>query len=406
MGWRNNAVFVLLLTMLGALFFSRALLSISMMGLLAVTLVHKQIGRQAKAFLENRFLVAIALLFVAPMVSGLWSSNTEEWASVMRIKLPLLFFPLAFAGGWQLSEKQWRWIGYTFLGLTVGATLWSLAQYLGHMQEVHEGYLRSKIIVTPLKNDHVRFSWMVSVAVLTCLVFLHSSVERFIKTGLVLAAAWMAVYLHILTARTGLLSFYLIIFLYVAWLLVRWRAQKVAVLGTIVLMALPVLAWLVLPTFQNRVRYMIYDLSHVQEQKYLPGSNDGSRVMSLRAGWDILQEHPLGVGMGDVKDEAYRWYDQNIPGIQASDKIDPSSEWLIYGDALGWIGVLLFTLCMILPLLEQVPRYRFFWVVLNLTAAFSFLFDIGLEGQYGVFLYVFLVFGGWKWMRGREDVRC
>jgi hypothetical protein len=30
--------------------------------------------------------------------------------------------------------------------------------------------------------------------------------------------------------------------------------------------------------------------------------------------------------------------------------------------------------------------------------AFSFLFDIGLEAQFGVFVYAFIVLWWWKWL--------
>ena len=43
-------------------------------------------------------------------------------------------------------------------------------------------------------------------------------------------------------------------------------------------------------------------------------------------------------------------------------------------------------------------RDKSWWILLNLTAALSFLFDIGLEVQFGVFIYVFVVCWWYKWM--------
>ena len=36
--------------------------------------------------------------------------------------------------------------------------------------------------------------------------------------------------------------------------------------------------------------------------------------------------------------------------------------------------------------------------MLNVTIAVSFLFDIALEVQFGVFLYSFIVLWWWKWL--------
>jgi hypothetical protein len=81
-----------------------------------------------------------------------------------------------------------------------------------------------------------------------------------------------------------------------------------------------------------------------------------------------------------------------------SDKLLPSSEWLVYGGAAGWPGVLFLTIVMFVPFFIQPIHHRFFWLCLNIISAFSLLFDIGLEVKFGVFIYTFLVLWWWKWM--------
>jgi hypothetical protein len=177
------------------------------------------------------------------------------------------------------------------------------------------------------------------------------------------------------------------------------KNKKSIALSLAATIVLPVLAWLLLPTFQNRLRYFVYDYSYIKSSTYLPGANDGGRVLSLKGGWSILQNNPLGVGCGDVYDETNKWYTQNVPAILPSDRLYPSSEWLLYGGAAGWPGFLLFSLVMIIPLFYRSMQNLFFWIALNSTAAFSFMFDIGLEVQYGVFLYSFIVLWWWKWFK-------
>ncbi|HEY1022304.1 MAG TPA: hypothetical protein VGE06_08315, partial [Flavisolibacter sp.] len=162
---------------------------------------------------------------------------------------------------------------------------------------------------------------------------------------------------------------------------------------------LPLLAYYTVPTFQNRVRYLVYDFSFVKKAEYLPGANDGARVMSLKAGWQVLQQAPWGVGAGDVMHEADKWYAEHVPDVLPTDKFYPSSEWLLYGAFAGWIGVMLFTLVMIIPFFTPVSIPKIFWAALHATAAFSFAYDMGLEVQYGIFLYAFVTFWWWKWGR-------
>ncbi len=51
------------------------------------------------------------------------------------------------------------------------------------------------------------------------------------------------------------------------------------------------------------MQYILYDLSLVQKGQYVEGSNDGARTMSLQAGWQVLEQNPLGAGAGDVMTE-------------------------------------------------------------------------------------------------------
>jgi O-antigen ligase len=162
------------------------------------------------------------------------------------------------------------------------------------------------------------------------------------------------------------------------------------------IIAMPIAAWLLFPTFQNRIRYNFYDLSNIQENKYVPGANDGNRVLSLKAGWNVLQQHPFGVG-GDVVQETFEWYGRNVPQMSESEKLFPSSEPLMYGGFAGWVGLFMFITIMLLPFFERVKKNYPFWLLLNFIMAFSFLFDIGLEAQFGVFIYAFIVLWWWKW---------
>ena len=380
-----------------SVFISRAALSITCILFVLTTVVHKDAVKQLQRFLATPFLLFFSLLFFIPFLSGLWSSDLEKWVDVVRLKLPLLFFPLAFAGDWKLATKQWRMIAWFFLVLIFSGSAYGLADYLFHAKEINESYLRAKTILTPLEDDHVRFSWLVSVGVILCFVFIHHATLVKTKLLCLLLALFFAVYLHVLSARTGLLCLYLFLFLLASWMYVKNKSLKTVVLTLLTIFALPTLAYLFLPTFQARLRYNFYDLSFVKKNEYLPRSSDGARTMSLKAGWQVLKENPFGAGAGDVMTEADKWYMKNVPQVLAEDKSYPSSEWLMYGGFAGWIGVLIFTINMLLPFLIRPKIYQVYWIGLSATAAFSFMFDMGLEVQFGIFLYAFIILWWWKW---------
>ncbi|MGN6164978.1 MAG: hypothetical protein ACTHOF_10610 [Flavisolibacter sp.] len=402
--FRQSLIFFSLVAMLIGLFASRVLLSASMLFFLAFCIVHKAFWQHLKCFFNDRLLVGITLLFFIPFISGLWSDNKNEWLDLVRIKLPLLFFPVAFAGSWQLSKKQWLQLALVFLLLVLLGAVWSLWQYLQNTQAIQEAYLKAKTLPTPLENDHVRFSWLVCIAAIVCVYLIEKIKLKTIRLLLACLSFFFAAYLHILSARTGLFSLYIFGGLFVLRWLLSKKNQQPAFVVLFLILLMPLIAWFFFPTFQNRIRYIVYDFSYIKKDAYLQGANDGNRILSLKAGCNILQKHPFGVGVGDVFTETKKWYEIHVPQMIETDKIYPASEWLIYGDAAGWTGFFLFTLVMLLPVFERKKKNAFYWLSVNAVAAFSFLFDIGLEVQFGVFIYLFVILCWWKQAQKEANV--
>ncbi len=398
--WRKSLLFFTVVAMMGALFLSRAVLSISMGLFVVLSFCHKDAGKQLKSFFSTPLLWSMSLLFFMPLVSGLWSEDKQEWLSVLRLKIPLFVLPLAFAGPLRFSSKKWDLLAYIFIAFTTAGSIWSLFHYAGNIESINESYLKAKSIATLLGNDHVRYSWLVSIVILlTAWMVWKNRKQRLVAFLLILVLCWLIIFLHLLAARTGLFSFYIMLLVAGCWLLIKRTRRWQGATLLLSVLALPFLAWLLFPSFQNRLKYISYDYSYFKDLKYLPGGNDVARVISIRAGWNILKEHPLtGTGAGDIYNKTKEWDRVKYPEILDTDMLYPSSEWLIYGLTCGWIGVLVFTIVILIPFFNKRKPWLV-WVLLNLTAAFSFLFDMGLEVQYGVFVYAFIVLWWWKWFK-------
>ncbi len=401
--WRKIAFFLSITAMLCGLLFSRALLSSGLIFFIALSLVHKNILQQLRAFVLFPFLLSMSLLFVLPAVSGIWSEDLSQWSQILRIKLPLLLLPVCFAGQKNVLFKDWQRVSYIFLLLVfagIGSSVW---RYLQNVNGINEAYLKAYTLETPLGNDHVRFSLLVVISILTTVFLLAGHWKDFKKTvkGLLLTLAVIhIIYLHVLAVRTGLICFYLGVFILLMWLLVHHKRNFFLLIP---IFFLPGIAYFTFPTFKNKIHYLKYDLSFVRKNIYLAGSSDGNRVASMRAGWELLRGSPfLGVGFGDIKNENNKFYDANFPTMSDNDKILPSSEWIIYGSGAGWPGVVAFFVVMLVPFLVRGLRKNIYWILLNVLFSFSYLFDIGLEVQYGVFLHAFVLLWWYKWLQLKE----
>lgn len=383
--------------MLVTVFFSRAALSVSMMVFIAASFFYSAVASQLRKFITHPFLAGMGFLFLLPLISGLWSTDTNQWMDVLRIKLPLLLMPVAFASPFQFSKKQWKALASVYILLVCSGCIWSLTQYIGNASAVHAAYLKAKILITPLQNDHVRFSWMVFVAILLSFYLLVKQKENKTKWLWLIIAVGLVIFLHLLAARTGLISFYIAVLITAIYLLIVKANKKQGLILLVLIFLFPVLAWFALPSFQNRLRYLIYDFEYFKKAAYLPGGNDAMRIISIKAGLETMNKNPVaGVGFGDIKTEINKWYEEHYPQMIASDKILPSSEWMMYGSGVGWPGFVFFMFIMIIPFFLSIKE-KLPWWILNATAAFSLMADIGLEVQTGVFLYSFILLWCWKW---------
>jgi len=401
--WRKHVVFFSMILMLCGVLFSRVLLSSGMVAFVTGCFIHKNLVRQLKIFFRSPFMWSMSLLFLLPLVSGLWSVNVSQWYEVLRIKLPLLLLPISFAGITGFKARDWEKIALVFILLAFSGVCWSLWLYLRNLRSIQEGYLQAHTIDTPLGNDHVRFSLFIAIAILTT-AFLIIKYRRFYsKPFLVLLIFGFAVfvlYLHILAVRTGLFCFYFgSLACIIALLWNRKHKWKYALL-LLGIVSLPFIFYFTLPTLKNRVSYLKYDLALVQKNIYLRGSNDGNRVISLKAGWQLLNQKPFtGIGFGDIKDEVDRYYEMYDPQRSSIDMILPSSEWMMYGAGVGLPGLVLFSFCMLIPFFLQRLRSNMAWWLLNSFMAISYLFDIGLEVQFGVFMHAFVLLWWYKWLQ-------
>lgn len=406
-GWRKTIILFSMALMLTGLLFSRGVLSSGLVIFAAATLIHKNIKTQLDHFLSSPFLWVMTLLFFITLISGLWTEDLSKWSQILRIKLPLLFLPICFAGLNDLKQRDWEKIAWVFLiVISIGAG-WSLSQYFLDVKEIHAGYLQAHTIKTPIGNDHVRFSLSVSVAILAAIVLFITNRNYFSKaTGnfLWILIAGLGIYLHVLAVRTGLLCFYTSLLIFIAWSLWNQKNKIRSVFFLCLLLSFPVIAYFIFPTFKNRISYLKYDLSFVRKNIYLPGSNDGTRIISIRAGWQIQNQKPLtGAGFGDIETETKKWYQENYPQMIETDRILPSCEWMMYGAGAGWPGFILFSVIMLMPFFLRGLKKNLAWWLLNISMALSYLFDIGLEVQYGVFVHAFILLWWYQWLQSEGD---
>jgi len=372
---------------------SRAALSIGTMIFVGVTLVDGPLKAKWIFFKAHRELRMMSLLFAIPLFTGLWSEDRSAWQNIMIGKLPLLVFPFCAASLLDIPAEKLRHLLRVMILLALVACLPSVIAYLQHRDLSNASYLKASLLHVPMDDDHVRFAWLLVLVHLFMLHVLLSSgkdLKRWERGSAILIIIFLTFYFHLLSSRTGLLGFYVVNS--IAILIHARRKMWVVWLGVLIFCA--ILAWLLMPTFQNRMRFMRWDYQNYSRSGYVEGLSDAPRMVSLRGGISILHSHPLiGTGFGDLAHDIEAWYGENAPYLKGYERLLPSNEFLLHAVAGGVILGILACICIIYPLFNCRRKNKLLWVGFHLVAILGFLYEVGLETQYGVMLYGF--FGCW-----------
>lgn len=387
---------------IAGLFIERAIPSIGIFTVFGAALLLRGPVVLFRSGWKEPLFILMALLVVLPLLSGLWSADTADWWKRITLKAPLLVVPLATAG-WCVHRKLYFAISAFWIAVVAAGCTWSLSQLWINYAFYRQAYLEAKVIPTPFYNDHIRFSWVVVAMLLLLLKLWRMGAfqARWQRFAAIALAGFFVVFLHMLAARTGLLSLYLAAgVLALAYILVKRRyLLGTALIGLLALM--PVLAWNFSGTFKNRIQFLRYDFYHFATGQYNEGLTDAPRVYSLRAGWDIFRTHPhLGIGFGDINNAAQQWYSQHAPQLPQAERLLPGSDWLLYAAGLGWPGWLVFIIAVTLLFFLRSMRGDLTWYALWAISWLALLYEIPIEGQVGVALYSILPV--W-WRMGQDD---
>jgi O-antigen ligase len=96
-------------------------------------------------------------------------------------------------------------------------------------------------MITPVLNDHVRFSLVGECVIIILSLLMHQQKKQNKAAAwvLLIITLWLILFLHVLAARTGLLSFYVFVFFIILWLIFKKAKPLYAMLLFTVLFHFP-----------------------------------------------------------------------------------------------------------------------------------------------------------------------
>ena len=328
------------------------------------------------------------------MLMGVW--QTEDWSYLLerlRIKLPLLLLPLAWAGLLMRPRPTEdhrtgtapntfvRTALCTFVAVVVAGVL---VNYALHFEQINTLIVRAQPMPVPRQN-HIRFSLLVA---LCSVVGLHGGLQ-YRSRWLAALGTFLFLALHLLAVRSGLAVAYAGVVLILLWWTIGQGSYKFLAFGLVFLLSLPVLAYLTVPTFRTKLQYMRYELLHRDRDQDTGEYSDTGRLMSIRLGLEVWRQQPLlGVGYGNLRRAMDDKYAEVLPGVPGK---RPHNQFVTALAGGGVVGFVITVGCFLLLGFGggrwRDPLYFALWTMLTLSC----LVENTLETSVGVTLFTLIL---------------
>ena len=383
---RQSLAWVAVVSAFAGLLFSKFLLSCAMWLLLGLGLTTPKPREAWQRLVQQPAYWGSVGLFLLFWGSALVSDNLFVASARLRLALPLLALPLAFAALPPFTKRQFQYLLLIYIYAVALAGLGVLVNYLWNYEAMQELLRVSKAIPTPNKQ-HIRFSLMVDLALLWALWLWGSTAvgqQRGHRWFLPLVALFLFVLQHVLSVRIGLVIAYAGLGVWgVIWL---WQQKRYKTLGLggLALVILPFLAYQWVPSIQTKVNLTRYNWQLYQRGE-IGAYSDTRRLLSYQVGWEVAQQSPwLGVGLGDLNDEQAAIYSQDYP---TQPVMYPHNMFLTVYAGMGRMGLGLFLLFFYGPLWWKRNDRHLGWLLFYVVMTLSFLTENTLFTSIGVGIY-------------------
>jgi O-antigen ligase len=338
-----------------------------------------------------RELLSFLLVYAVHAVTGFMHSSLHDvlLRQDLVLELPFVLLPIAFLllPDWRPWQARYLWL--LLLGVCLVAATAATGNYVLHNKEIEQLYLQSKVM--PTEPDHIRFSLLISIAVIAGATLICTrGLARWLRKGVLAAMLLLFLFQHLLAVRSGIVTMYtagLAGLLWLGWFQKKWRLALGAAVGSV---AIGVMCLLLFPTLQNKVENTRTDAAQIRSVQAANNYSMTARVYSYQAAWSIIQKHPLlGVSKVRLADEMAQEYSYRFPEIEPSRYVLPHNQFIYNLAAYGVLGLLVFVLGYYYSLWVGTRQHNVLLLLIYLIITISFMVEYTLESNIGVIVGLF-----------------
>jgi len=201
--------------------------------------------------------------------------------------------------------------------------------------------LQSKHI--PVGIHHIHFGVLNGLVIILLIgvFFVNNSLSKSLNTLIIILLLIIFTSFHILSSRTGLLSFYGASLVMLVVYAIQKRQVKVVLLGLLTMCVSLVASYSFSSSFQNKVANSLEDMSSWGKGEEINFKSMGMRMEAARMCVDIISHNPLGVGAAYQDSVMATTYDNLNSVLLDENRVGPHNQFLEFGVKYGWVGIIL-----------------------------------------------------------------
>lgn len=398
----QHSTWILGCLILTAFFVSPALLSIAMALLLIVgILTWASDGSAWHYTLKVIMFLCLALLLLHAFSWG-FSQNLAEAQRKFLVKLPFFLTPLLMVALIRV-QPYYKWIMITWFCYAVYVTgTVSTLVYL--MNRAYFDFLILQAKPIPISFGygifHIHFSFLNALASFiglgvmlgyanACVPGSNAAPPKWCRLLIMVVTPLNIINLHWLSARTGLLGFYVALLILAAYMFFTIQKQKQLIL-ILLMLCLPVFAYMFSGSFKNRMINSYEDLTTI-----VSGDNPNDKSVAMRVeAWKtslfLIQKYPLiGVGLGDLEPALQEAFLDRGTLLLPENRKNPHNQFLETAVHVGIPGFLLLLALFVYYIRVHLKN----GIIVGITGIMlaSFFFESLLERQVGVYAVAFFL---------------
>ena len=390
---KNNIGTFGVILLLAGLFVSPFLLSISFAFILLQLFFDRYPYGYFRALLSNKISILFLLLFLWYFAGIFYTDSLTDFFADIKMKLPLLV--MAFAAASKILVKKQNLV-FIFITLNVFVFLTGTASfinYLMHKKELDMLVLQGKPIPIITGMNHIYFSVILAFSVLSSIVFYFEGLfKSYLKIVNIITGISGLIFLHFISAKTGLFAFYTSLFVLFLWLGFERRKILVTLTAMIVLAMFAFISVKYVGVLNKRWQNITEDI-----RAYKEGTNINYYSLSTRIEyWDktfkVFLKAPLtGVGSADVQKVSMQVYEEEGSRLWPESRRNAHNQFLQILAATGLIGFCILILIFYFSF-ARIFRNKDYALLAFLVVIFcTFLVESFLERQAGMAFFSFFL---------------